>query len=55
MASPLVLPAVLVAEIGGSRAEAQTVVTGGSSQGNYDHDQKAAVLAIADKLDGMSL
>ena len=36
-------------------AGAQTIVSGGSSAGSYDHDQKAAVLALADKLDGMAL
>ena len=36
-------------------AGAQTIVSGGSSAGSYDHDQKAAVLALADKLDAMSL
>ncbi|WP_019997241.1 Gp138 family membrane-puncturing spike protein [Aureimonas ureilytica] len=36
-------------------ANAQTIVSKGSSTGLYDHDQKAAVLALADKLDGMAL
>ncbi len=38
-----------------SLANAKTVVTSGSSTGLYDHNQKAAVLAIADLLDGMAL
>lgn len=36
-------------------AGAKTVVQSGSSAGLWDHDQKAAVLALADKLDGMAL
>lgn len=36
-------------------AQAETVVAAGSSTGFWEHDQKAAVLALADKLDAMAI
>ena len=45
----------IVAQALRALAGAKTVVTSGSSTGLYDHNQKAAVLALADMLDGMAL
>lgn len=36
-------------------ADAETIVDQGSSAGQYHHDQRAAVLALADKLDAMAI